>query len=53
MWNLHKAQRKTESIHDPALISCLLMDDMKTSIFHDLNFLRASHEFDGIRHDAL
>ncbi|MEH7547465.1 hypothetical protein [Neobacillus vireti] len=43
----------TESIHDPALLWCLLMDDMNTSIFQDLNFLIAAHEFDGIRHDAL
>jgi hypothetical protein len=49
MWNLHKTQKKTESIRDPALPWYLLIDDMNTSIFHDFNFLIAADEFNGIR----
>ena len=52
MWNLCIAVRKTESSYDPAFPSCLLTDNINTSIFHDLNFLIAAHEFDGIRRDA-
>jgi hypothetical protein len=50
MWNLYKAKEKTGSIfHEPALLMFLLMDNIGTAIFHDLNFLIASNGVKKIR----